>query len=126
MQGAVGSYDSVLSAADCMELRMQGAVGSYDSVLSALVSPSRSQPRRKSGPRNSRLVGSRTIRDKSWNGRRPNGMGRWGLRRAWLRVCQDPPGLPVGPPLLPDLRKRIPVHQNKDKLCTKACLVFRD
>jgi hypothetical protein len=32
--------------------------------------------------------------DGSWNG-----TAEWGPRWAWLRVCQGPPGPPVGPPL---------------------------
>jgi hypothetical protein len=47
------------------------------------------------------VVGSRRIGDSEMKvgtavGRWPNGMNVWGLRWAWLRVCQGPPGPPCG------------------------------
>jgi hypothetical protein len=35
-------------------------------------------------------------------------MAGWGPWWAWLRVCQDPPGPPVGPPLHLPLATRLP------------------
>jgi hypothetical protein len=63
---------------------------------------------RSPAARNSRTRGSRNwkLKDRevetAFSARRTNG---WGLRWAWLRVCQGPPGPPLGPPLFLDANK---------------------